>query len=632
MIKYLQDKYGENRVAQIITFGYILGKTAIKDVWRVFIRDFDKSNKITDCMDAGELLKDELEEKEKLQKYYEQYRKEAKRPDTIEKKNLFEIALAVENVPRHTGVHAAGVIVVPDEITKFVPLKRNSKGDMMLTQFEYPLCEDMGLLKIDALGLKTLSVIANTLENIDDNIDPYNLPLDDKETFDLFHKGETTGVFQFSSNTARQLLKEIKPETFNEIVDINAMNRPGPLNNGFDKLYKENRSISKRDYEKIEYKHPDLEPILEKTYGVLLYQEQIMEIAQELAGYTLGEADKLRKGMGKKDEEVMNNEYDKFLQGGIANDYDREFLQGLWDEIVEFSSYGFNKSHSASYTLLSYVCAYLKAYYPAVFMASLMSSYSGDPDKVTEYMAEARKMGIDLLPPDINKSEAGFTVEDGKIRFGLVSVKHVGMKAIDEILQQRPFDSLADAYEKTNNRRLHKGVYDAMIQAGMFDWHNPNRKQVLSEYYRLRGESYDKSMRWNKDIRLAMEKEYLGFYVSGHPLDELSHTPWDNLMPGEEVELGGIITKVKQITTKNGNPMAFLSLETQTTVKDVVVFPKLWAKRKDRCEKDNIVIIRGKKDDQKDETSLIADDILFYTKNIPRKIIGQYQEALVQVQ
>ena len=622
LIDYIKQKYGHDRVAQIITFGYMLGKTAIKDVFRVFDMDFDDSNKITEVMGTGELLSDELDsDNEKLKEYYEEY------------EDLFDIATAIENVPRQTGVHAAGVIVAPDDITNYIPLKRNPNGEMMLTQFEYPVCEEMGLLKIDLLGLKTLSIINNTMQNIDDDFDPYNMPLDDPKVYDLFKNGETTGVFQFASSSAKQLLKSIRPNEFSELIDINAMNRPGPLNNGFDKTYKENRAIAQRPYEKIKYPHPDLEPIYKDTYGVMLYQEQILEIAQVIAGYTPGAADSLRKAVGKKKIDVMNKEKEKFVSGALENGYNKKFVEELWETIVEFASYGFNKSHSAAYTLLSYLTAYLKVYYPAEFMASLLSSYSGDPDKVVEYLGEAKRLGIDMLPPDINRSSPGFTVDDGKIRFGLVSVKQVGDSAIGAIMEARPFDDLADAYEKGDNRKLHKGVYDNMIKAGMFDSYKENRIEVLRDYYELRGDKMpeEHNVPWNKQTRLEFEKEYLGFYVTGHPLDGMPHVDWDELQEGQEVDIAGVINKVKTITTRRGNPMAFLTLETQTYTKDVVVFNSVWQKRKERCKKDNIVVVRGKKDTSRDRESFIANDILNYTKDIKpekREEIENHRKAL----
>jgi len=615
VIQYIQHKYGADRVAQISTFGYIRGRTAIKDVARVMGIPFSVSNAISSCIEGGALLSEALAENEELQKY------QAKYPE------LFSTALAIEDVPRQEGIHAAGIIVAPDEITKFVPLRCKAGNDMMLTQWEYPVCEDVGLLKIDALGLKNLSVIANTLKQIDEEIDIYNLPLDDPGVYKLFQEGKTTGVFQFSADTVRQLLKEIKPDNFNELVDINAMNRPGPLNSGFDKQYRTNRSIARSKYEKINYLHPDLEEILSSTYGVILYQEQVLEMVQKIAGYSLGESDLMRRAIGKKKVDEMNAQRDKFIQGGLKNGYDQATLQKLWDAIVEFAGYGFNRSHSAAYTLVSYATAWLKVHYPAEYMASLMSSYAGDSEKVLMYLQEAKQMGLAILPPDINNSEPHFTVEGRAIRFGLSSVKHLGEKAIAEILDKRPFTSLEDAYERCDRRQLHKGVYDAMIKLGMFDWYNNDRLAVLREYYKLRGESYDGLLVWTPELGLAMEKELLGFYVSGHPLEGLPAVDWDALYPGDQVEIPGIIQKVKQIKTKRGDEMAFLTLETQVWTKDVVVFPDLWTKRQERCTDGNIVIVRGRKDDQRDGESFIADDILLYTKDMPRSLIDRYRTA-----
>ncbi|MGB9839020.1 DNA polymerase III subunit alpha [Thermovenabulum sp.] len=649
VIKYVINKYGEDRVAQIGTFGTMAARAAVRDVGRVLGYPYGEVDVIAKMipMELGMTVEKALELNPELKIRYQT-------DDRIKK--LLNIAKSIEGFPRHASTHAAGIVISALPLTDLVPLHK--VGDTVSTQYTMTNLEEIGLLKMDFLGLRTLTVIRDALDLIKKSkeveIDLKTLPLDDKKVYELLSNGETLGVFQLESEGMRTLLKELKPERFEDIIAVIGLYRPGPLGSGAAQEFIKN----KNGKQQVKYLHPKLKPILEETYGIILYQEQAMKIAQELAGFTLAQADILRKAMGKKQQDVMQAQRNAFIEGCLKNGIEREVAEKIFDDISYFAGYGFNKSHAAAYALIAYQTAYLKAHFPVEYMAALLSSVMHNLDKVAQYILECRRMGIDVLPPDVNESYESFTVVNGKIRFGLSAVKNVGENAVKSIIKVREekgkFKSLADFCEKLSSGELNKRLIESLIMAGAMDSFGAKRSQLLSVYEdvlekiqkRKNGRNVDKNQvsflelleeqnedyekdelpdipEYDKNQLLAMEKDVLGLYLSGHPLKEyenflLKNTNLRakeilesyNLSDGANVTVGGIISGIKLKSTKENRMMAFLNLEDLTGTMEIIVFPVVLEKYRELLVQDNKVLIRGRVNLKEEETpKIIAEEI-----------------------
>jgi DNA polymerase-3 subunit alpha len=638
VIDYVTREYGQERVAQIITFGTMAARAAVRDVGRVLDIDYDKTDKVAKAIPGGTIT-EALEESDDLAKMYQQDK---------EVEELLDYSVRLEGLPRHASTHAAGVVITEEELTEYTPLYQN--GGEVTTQYPMGDLESLGLLKMDFLGLRNLTVIDKTLDLVEEtkdlNLDLDEIPFDDRAVFELLSSGHSLGVFQLESDGIRRLMTKLKPEELEDVIALLALYRPGPLGSGMVDDY-----IARRHGEQeVEYPHPDLKEILEPTYGVILYQEQVMQIVQEIAGYSLGEADILRRIMGKKKAKLMEKHRQIFIEGneeipGAANNgYSRELGEELFELIEHFSGYGFNKAHSAAYAYVSYYTAYLKAHHPVEFMAALLSTQMGNSDKVADYINEARRMGITVLGPDVNHSRVQFTVEDGQIRFGLEAVKNVGQKAIEEIIASRvnePFTDLRDFCQRVDVGQVNQRVVESLIKAGAFSSFSAHRSQLLeilpqlfsqvqsSQRKRGKGQTSFADLvddeeefgsekielpaidEFSQQKLLGLEKEILGLYFSGHPLDNALEdiknnrtvTIADLSTNQSDVIVGGIIVSSKEIITKNHREMAFLTIEDETDEIEVIVFPDVYSEAKEIISGDNVVLVEGRVDD---EAKLIA--------------------------
>ncbi len=541
IINLIVEKYGKDRVAQIVTFNRLMSRQIIKDVGRVLsipIKDVEKITKHIKIKFGKVMsLKQAIEEVPELAYL--------KNPPTEKERELIEYSMVLENMNRNLSVHASGVVIAPDEITKFTPLCITS-DKKVVTQFDMNDIEKIGLVKIDILGLKTLTLIQQTLEiikqtkNIELNIS--DIPLDDEETFELFAQGRTVGIFQFDKPHTQEFLKRLKPTSIAELSAMNALNRPGPME--FIDEFIERKHGKKP----ISYLLPELEPILKETYGIIVYQEQVMRIAHEVIGYSLAKADLMRRAMGKKDEKILAALRNEFISEGEKRGHPKDLIEKLFDEIYRFKDYGFNKSHSVAYSILSFQVAYLKAHFPHEFMVASLSLHKNDKDKVALFLNECRKSNIDVLPPDVNKSGVDFTIDDNKIRFGLSAIKNIGESAAEEIIQVRkvePFKDIFDFCMRVDLRTVNKRAIEGLIYAGAFDSLHPNRAQLkenideILDYCSRAKEkkslglvdlfdngvedskpSMKKTREWNLSETMQHEYDVLGFFVSGHPLLE----------------------------------------------------------------------------------------------------------------
>jgi len=563
-------------------------------------------------------------------------------------KRLIDLGKKLEGVARHASTHACGVVIAADPLTDSVPLQRPRDSEVgVITQYEGHSIEDLGLLKMDFLGLKNLTIIEDTLARIyvlHDNlkIDLENIPYDDDLTYKLLQDALTTSVFQLESDGMKRYLKELVPSTFEDITAMVALYRPGPMQ--FIPDYIER----KHGNQTIEYIHPKLEPILKDTYGICIYQEQLMKIAQEVCGFTLGEADVLRKAVGKKIKELLDAQETKFINGAIENGASKKVAQELWQWILPFAAYGFNKSHSAAYATIAYQTAYLKAHFPVEFMASVLTSEKADVERISFLIDECKKMEVEVLPPNINESLKNFTVVPGKnqIRFGLLAIKNVGVNIIDSTVEERknngPFKSIGDFIYRIPVKDLNKKSMEALIKAGAFDQFEERNKllQNLERMLEIARED-NKNKNTNQiglfasttivtnDIKLndaqpasefeklGWEKELLGLYVSSHPLNsfkkllEKRTTPLirvDRTLVDKKIIVGGLISSVKKIITKNGKPMLFLKLEDLTAKAEVVIFPNLLERNPNALQENKIVLVAGRVDDRNGELKIVADD------------------------
>jgi DNA polymerase-3 subunit alpha len=670
VIRYVAEKYGTENVTQIITFGQMKARAVIRDVGRVLdipYAEVDKIAKLVPNRPDITIVK-ALEEEPRLKKL-------ATEDQLV--KELIDIARALEGLPRHASTHAAGVVISNRPLVEYLPLYRH-KDNTITTQFQMLDVEKIGLVKFDFLGLKNLTVIDRTGKETKRNkgvaLDVNNIPPDDEDTYRLLASGNTNGIFQLESSGIKDLLRKLKPETFEDLIAAVALYRPGPLQSGMvdDFIKRKHRKVP------ITYEVPQLKDILEKTYGVMVYQEQVMEIAKVLAGFTPGDADVLRKAMGKKVPEVMLEQRAKFLEGAKKKKIPLKKAERIFDLMAHFAGYGFNKSHSAAYALIAYHTAFLKAHYPLEFMAALMSSNMGDTDKVMKYIGDCKEMGIDVLPPDLNESSMDFSVSGQSIRFGLGAVKNVGDAAIESILSVRnegPFTSLIDFLSRVDPRKVNKKVVESLIKCGAFDFSSQKRARLMAaldaSMETAQGLQRDRSIgqksifdvlansgsgrgvdhtslntpdvaEWTEKELLSYEKETLGFYISSHPLKgherELEHYTTDTTdtlrerRAKEEVVIGGMVVESRETTTKKGGRMAFLRLEDLKGSVEVIVFSDLYRKSKEIIDSGSPIVVVGKLERdsvrqevtriEKEEFKIIATEIMPLTeakKKRPKK-------------
>jgi DNA polymerase III subunit alpha len=663
VIEYVRQKYGKESVGQIVTFGTMKSRAAVKDVGRVLgftPGETDALAKLipnapNNSLTVKEAIRDVAEVRDKY-KNDERY------------SQLLDYASALEGLSRHTGVHAAGVVIAPGPLDNYVPIctqasKGAGSGDdesVVVTQYDMNSLEKAGMLKMDFLGLTTLTVVTDAVKNIQERhgiqIDLDTLALDDEATYRMLRAGRTAGVFQFESALATDVLRSMRCDRFDDLVASNALLRPGPLDAGMHKVY----IRRKKGEESVSYALPELETILSSTYGVITYQEQVMRIAQVLAGISLAEADVLRKAVGKKDAALIIKELLKFKTKAVDRGHDAKIIDELAGQIETFGRYGFNKSHSVAYSVVAYHTAYLKAHYPAEFMAALLSSQIGDTESVIKYIAEAREMGIEILPPDVNESNFKFTViADKRIRFGLGAVRNVGRAAIDSILvakRDAPFTSLFDLCERVDLRLCNRRVFEALIQSGAVDALGGHRAQFIAALDAAiseaglkqeeatmgqgslfgdlgpasdsrNGDSHGPTLPntppWSDSERLAQEKAILGFYISGHPLEpfrtecELFATHTVAQLQGwiaDKMALGVVITAVKRQTSKrSGNEFARLTVEDFSGSAEVLVFPEAWAALMDRIRTDVPILLKGgygRRDQESEKPTFIVDEVI----------------------
>jgi len=647
VINYVKQKYGgSDHVAQIVTYGSMKARGVIRDVGRALDIPFGEVDKV------AKLIPDQL--KMTIEKAL---RQEPKLQEEIENNpqiaELISVSKTLEGLARHTSTHAAGVVVSPKPMTHYLPTCRGSKEET-LTQYDMKHTEMTGLIKFDFLGLKTLTVIDNTLKHIkfdigtDLNID--TIPMDDAKTYDLLCQGDALGVFQLESSGMRELLVKIAPEQFSDLIALVALYRPGPLDSGMVEDFVE----TKHGRATASYPLPEIKPVLKETYGVIVYQEQVMKIANILASYSLGDADILRRAMGKKIQEVMDEEKVKFMAGALKNNHPKDKAEYIFDLMAKFAGYGFNKSHSAAYALIAYQTAYLKAHYAPQFMAALLSCDMTNTDKVVLYISECKEHDIKVLPPDINESVKDFSVINDRIRFGLAAVKNVGGAALDSIIEDREkkgkYQSLSDFCNRVDSRRVNSRVIESLIKSGSFDSLGHKRSQYFEaldqameqakavqrdlrsgqmSLFSVTQETQQKTeaatismpdiKEWDDRKKLAFEKETVGFYITGHPLDNAIREittvvdstihdlkDWSEDKP---VRVGGLIRSCKKLKSKRGAPMAFLTLEDVINTVEVIVFPETYAHCEDLLSSTDPLIIQGMVQQDERGPKIIADTI-----------------------
>ena len=667
VIEYVCDKYGKENVSQIITFGTMSARMVIRDVGRALDVPYAETDKLAKMI-PNELhitIKKALEQNRELKELYEN--------DATVKK-LIEIAMALEGMPRQASTHACGIVITKEPVVNYVPLYM--RDNTISTQYIMTTLEELGLLKMDFLGLRTLTVIQDTIDLVkkDKCIDvEFDKDMNDPKVYKLWQDGNSVGIFQFESQGMTNFMKELKPDCLEDIIAGVSLYRPGPM----DQIPR--YIANKKDPEHAVYTHPALKPILEVTYGCMVYQEQVMQIVRDLAGYSLGRADLVRRAMGKKKLDVMAKEREIFINGQldengnivvpgcVRNGIDAESANKIFDEMAEFAKYAFNKSHAAAYAVVSYRTAYLKAYYPAEFMAATLNSFLGNLDKVPLYIDECKRMNIQILKPEINKSFTKFTVEDGKIRFGLGSIKNVGIPVLEAIVKNReeqgPFKDLADFCERMQNDSVNKKCIESLIKSGAMDEFNQTRATLLASYedivdsintsskrslkgqitmFDMGGENDDEleKIKYNYTILdefsekelLAMEKEMLGLYITGHPLESLRHeievqTNINTLQmreakeeeqetgkviykDGQNVKFAGIISSIKKKYTKTNKLMAFVTIEDLYGSCEVIVFENCYMNSSDVLIEDNIVMCEGRLSIREDEdTKIVANKI-----------------------
>ena len=655
IIDYVTRKYGRENVAQIITFGTMKARAVVRDVGRVQGLSYAEADRVAKQIPStlDMTLEKALNENPML--------REMEQGDP-KVQNLLRVARRLEGVTRHASVHAAGVVIAPDAISQFAPLYRSQK-DEITTQWGWKEIERVGLLKMDFLGLSTLTLLHDAVEMIErttgTRIVLDALPLDDTSTYRLFAEAQTNGIFQFESSGMREVLRKARPQRFDDLIALNALYRPGPLGGGVIGDY----IRQKEGTQKIKHPTPELEPILRETYGVIAYQEQVMRIAGELAGFSMGQADILRKAMGKKNEAVMEGQREPFMQGAMEEGLPHDTAKVLFDRIKHFAGYGFNKSHSTAYALLAYQTAYLKVHYPAHFMAALLTIERQNTDKVALYVAECRDLGVTVLPPDINVSEWPFSVTAKGIRFGLCAVKNVGGGAVEAILQARQrgrFTSLHHFCEEVSLKQVNRKAVECLVKAGGFNSclaeaehttvNGASTRQWGAQLLAAIDRALDQGARrqqdraqgqhdlfgdgdgsvvgeaawrlptaspWTEAEQLACEKEALGFYLSGHPIDRFRDDlaradvraidALDN--PMKSVRVGGIIAAIRRLKTKKGDPMAVITVEDRGGRIEGVVFPEAFRRYGRMLDPDRLVVVEGKLEMDDDAPRLTVNEV-----------------------
>ena len=633
VIEYCANKYGKDRVSNIVTFGKMAARAAVRDVARVLEVPYAESDRLAKMVPPPAQgrhipLAVSVREDADLKQEYE---------TNPTAKQVFDYAIQLEGTIRSHGVHACGVVIAPDELVKYIPLEQAQKG-VVATQFPMGEVEDLGLLKMDFLGLSNLSIINNAMRIIrkayGDTIDLSTLPLDDEETYKLFQRGDTTGVFQLESAGMKRYLRALKPTRFEDIIAMVALYRPGPMQ------FIDSFIRRKHGQEEITYLHPGMKNSLENTYGILVYQEQFMQISKEWCGFTGGQADTLRKAVGKKKIDLMKKVKPEFVEGAVkVGGATREMAETFWSQLEEFANYCFNKSHAACYGLIAYWTAYLKAHYPDAFMAALMTSDHDDVDRLAIEITECKHMGITVLNPDVNESYAEFAVVPGenKIRFGMTAVKGVGVGAVEEIVNMRDrdgeFASVEDFAKRVSTSKCNKRVWESLIKSGGFDalgdrsdllfnleailaFAGKLQKEALSGQTDLFGSLADSSeqimpsidiktapTKYTDKEKLMWERELIGLYISAHPLDAYDTFFAEQTIPlrqvtpqidGQNVVIGGLITRLRTIMTKSGGKMAFVGIEDKTGEGEVIVFPKLYQQLGAQLQQDVVVKISGK--------------------------------------
>ena len=666
VIRYVEDRYGKENVAQIITFGTMKARAAVRDVGRVLEMPYAEVDRIAKLIppDLGMTIEKALAVEPRLGEMIRENPKVGE---------LFDYARAIEGLSRHASTHAAGVVIANKPITEYVPLYRNSNGDIT-TQYSMKHIEKVGLVKFDFLGLRTLTAIHDALVLIREQrgvaVDLETLPLDDAGTYAMLAQGDTAGVFQCESGGFTDLLERLKPDRFTHLIDAVALYRPGPLQSGMVEDF-----IARRHGRKsIEYPLPQLESILKDTYGVIVYQEQVMRIAVALAGFSLGDADVLRKAMGKKDAALMEKQKERFLSGAAANGIPSAKAVAIFDLMAQFGEYGFNKSHSAAYALVAYETAYLKRHYPVEYFCALMTSESGDTAKIIRYIAHCREKGIPILPPDVKESHFAFCPSASRpgapahgsrspetpgdaapgsaIRFGLSAIKGVGASAIEAIREAKgdaPFRSPEDFLSRVDLRKVNKRAVECLVKAGALDSLDPDRGALFARLPALMETAQEDARRresgqfslfgegvaaapapkpgsrqpeapaWNRRERLAYEREALGFYITGHPLDEfaaemslyanVSTSRIGSVKAGAEIKIGGIVSALKEKTTKRGEKMAIVTLEDLDGIVEVVVFPESYRANRDVLAADGPIFLVGRVDADETSSKVIAEEI-----------------------
>lgn len=637
VIAYVARKYGQDHVAQIITFGTMAAKAAIRDVGRAMDIPYGEVDKIAKLVPntLNISIEDALKAEPQLKALYD---------DDPKIKELLDVAIRLEGLSRHASTHAAGVVISPSPLTDYAPLYKNPSDGSIMTQFDMGSIEKIGLLKFDFLGLKTLTVINHTLKYIEENGKKFSLKdisFEDDKTYELLGMAQTTGIFQLESSGMRDLLVKIGPNRFEDLIAIVALYRPGPMGSGMiDDFIKR-----KKGKVAVKYDLPQLKEILDETYGVILYQEQVMRIANKLANFSMGQADILRKAMGKKKPEEMEKQKEIFIKGAVANGISEKKATKIFDLMAFFAEYGFNKSHSAAYAYVTYQTAYLKTHFPVEFMAATLSADMDNTEKIVKSISGCAEMGINILPPDINLSGKEFSVVGNSIRFGLEAVKGVGAAAIESIIESRdtsgPFESLQNLFERVDQRKVNKKVIESLIKAGSFDSLGISRARVMEKMNEiLSGSSRntgilfgqqsifgdsaeageDNIKEWSEEEVLKHEKEALGFYITGHPLTKYARflsslgttkiSELEEATDGQEVKIGGILTGIKKIQTKAKQEiMAYCTIEDPEAHVEVIVFPELYRARLPMLQKDTPLLVTGTLDKTEKGIKIVSTEI-----------------------
>jgi DNA polymerase-3 subunit alpha len=660
MIRYAAEKYGHDRVAQIITFSTIKGKQAVRDSARVLGHPYSLGDRVAKAMPPSILGKDptldqvlvapEANAPSEIKDWYAnaQGLREMYESDR-DVKEVVDVARGLEGLRRQDSIHAAAVVIAPEPLTNIVPVQRKGEGAETVTQFEMHGVEDLGLLKMDFLGLRNLSIIERCLELLEETtgerIDIDNIPLDDEKTFELLQTGNTIGVFQMEGTAMRALIRSLKPDSFDDVIALVALYRPGPMGANMHNLYADR----KNGRAPVEELHPAVTESLSDTYQIMVYQEQVMEVARDLAGYTMADADNLRRAMGKKIKQVMAAEEEKFVAGCVSSGHTEETGREMFRLIAHFAGYGFNKSHSAGYGLVAYQTAYLKAHYPAEYLASLLTATKRDKDRTAIYLNECRQMGIEVLVPDVDESETDFTVREGRIRFGLSAVRNVGEGVVEKIAEARadgPYESFLDFVNRVEVSALNKRTVESLIKAGAFDALGHSRKgltlmhelilestlerrrnEEMGQYSLFAGDDAAREDQdfdvptdeWSQKIKLAFEKEMLGLYVSDHPLLSVGASlasattatiaELDELSDRTSIAVGGIVGSITRRWTRNGDPMLFFQLEDLERSVEVIVFPKTVHDFGPLVVEDAVVVVSGHLDHRGDDVKVVAREI-----------------------